>query len=105
MSFSNGWQQTKWYASEDVAQWLGVRHGDLYKSFLRMSDVWPEVFDAGVEFSSSKPVNGGAPFASLLISGGALAAFLYWREHYGKPEGFFHRFGIHINRDKSETLQ
>lgn len=81
--------KTRWYASEDVAHWLGVRHADLYKSFLRMADVWPEVFDCGVEFFSSKSNRGGAPFASLLMSGAALAAFFYWREHRGKPEAIF----------------
>ena len=106
MSFSeSNWPQTKWYASDDVAHWLGVRHADLYRSFLRMADVWPEVYEAGVEFSSSKPVNGGASFASLLMTGAALAAFLYWREHHGKPEIFFCCQGFRINRSKSDTLE
>lgn len=79
-----------WYASEIVARWLGVRHADLYKSFLRMTDEWPEVFDCGVEFTSTQPTTGGARFASLLMTGAALAAFLYWREHHGKPAAMFH---------------
>lgn len=86
--------QTRWYASEDVARWLGVRHADLYNSFLRMAEVWPEVFDCGVEFSSSKRISGGGRFASLLMTGAALAAFLYWRDHHGKPEGFFNRMSL-----------
>ena len=106
MSFPNSdWPQTKWYASDEVAHWLGVRHIDLYRSFLRMTDEWPEVFDSGVEFSTSKPVNSGASFASLLMTGAALAAFLYWRKHHGKPEAIFRRCGFRINRSKSENLE
>ena len=80
--------KTRWYASEDVAHWLGVKHADLYRSFLNMSDMWPEVFDCGVEFSTSTGSN-GKKFASLMMTGAALAAFLYWREHHGKPEAIF----------------
>lgn len=84
MSFPNSdWPQTKWYASDEVAHWLGVRHIDLYRSFLRMTDEWPEVFD----------------------SGAALAAFLYWRDQHGKPEAFFRRCGFRITRSKSENLE
>ena len=80
--------KTRWYASEDVAHWLGVKHADLYRSFLNMSNMWPEVFDCGVEFSTSTGAD-GKKFASLMMTGAALAAFLYWRERRGKPEAIF----------------
>lgn len=101
---TGGWPQTKWYASEDVAHWLGVAHRDLYQSFLNMSEVWPEVFDCGVEFSTSTATN-GTRFASLLMTGAALAAFLYWREHKGKPDRFFSRMGFRPGGESKETLQ
>ena len=99
-----GWSQTKWYASEDVAHWLGVKHADLYRSFLNMSESWPEVLDCGVEFSTSTAKN-GLKFASLLMTGAALAAFLYWREHHGKPDRFFTRMGFRLVGESKETLQ
>lgn len=80
--------ETGWYASEDVANWLGVRHVDLLQSFNRMIEVWPELLDFGVKFDYSAPIKRGDP-SPLLITGGAFAAFLYWREQNGDPEVFF----------------
>lgn len=88
-TFQVTYQPTRLYASEDVAQWLGVRHADLMTSFERMFQTWPEVADCGVIDTTAKPANGGQHFSSLLIPAAALAAFLYWRSCHGKPEAIF----------------
>ena len=53
-TFQVTYQPTRLYASEDVAQWLGVRHADLMRSFEAMYQTWPEVGDCGVTDTTAK---------------------------------------------------
>lgn len=96
-TFQVTYQPTRLYASEDVARWYGIRHADFLASFYRVCETWPEVADCGVQRTTTEPKHGGKPFASLMISGAALAVFLYWREHHGKPETVFSRLRLALD--------
>ena len=76
------------YSTVDIARKLGMRHSVLMISIERMLNHFPELV-ACLEDWQAKPQKGGAVFNTYMVTGGFLAAFLYWRSCNGKPSPMF----------------